>query len=68
MHAASDRKAETVGQCLMDIIWHYGVPSRIVHDRAPEFLSDVLQLGDSRNQSVTNFRWSPTNKWSSRTF
>ena len=40
MHAASDRKAETVG---MDIIWRYGVPSRIIHDRAPEFLSDVLQ-------------------------
>ena len=32
-----------LAQCLMDIIWCHGVPNRIIHDRAPEFLSDVLQ-------------------------
>ena len=38
-----DHKATTVADCLADLIWRHGVPSRIIHDRAPEFLSDVLQ-------------------------
>ena len=37
MYALSDCKAETVAQCLVDLAWHHGVPSRIIHDRAPEF-------------------------------
>ena len=43
VYAVSDHKAETVAQCLIDLIWRHGVPNRIIHDRAPEFLSDVLQ-------------------------
>ena len=27
----------------MDLIWHHGVPRRIIHDRAAEFLAEVLQ-------------------------
>ena len=38
-----DHKATTVADCLADLIWRHGVPLRIIHDRAPEFLSDVLQ-------------------------
>ena len=38
-----DHKAHTVADCLADLIWRHGVPARIIHDRAPEFLSDVLQ-------------------------
>ena len=38
-----DHKAPTVAGCLVDLIWRHGVPSRIIHDYAPEFLSDVFQ-------------------------
>jgi len=43
VYAVVNRKAETVAQCLLDLIWKHGVPSRIIHDRAAEFLSNVLQ-------------------------
>ena len=43
VYAVSDRKATTVAQCLADLIWRHGVPVQIIHDRAAEFLSDVLQ-------------------------
>ena len=43
VYAVQDRKAETVAKCLQDLIWRHGVPSRIIHDRAAEFLSEVLQ-------------------------
>ena len=43
VYAVSDRKATTVAQCLVDFIWRHGVPVQIIHDRAAEFLSDVLQ-------------------------
>ena len=43
VYALPDRKAETVARCLLDLIWQHGVPNRIIHDRAAEFLSDVLQ-------------------------
>ena len=33
----------TVADCLVALIWRHEVPSRIIYDRAPEFLSDVLQ-------------------------
>ena len=42
-YAVPDRKAETVAKCLLDLIWKHGVPARIIHDRAAEFLSEVLQ-------------------------
>ena len=35
--------ASTVAKCLADLIYRHGVPSTIIHDRTPEFLSDVLQ-------------------------
>lgn len=38
-----DRTAPTVAKCLAELVWRHGVPSKIVHDRAAEFLSDVLQ-------------------------
>ena len=43
VYPVKDRKAETVAHCLLDLVWKHGVPSRIVHDRAAEFLSEVLQ-------------------------
>ena len=43
VYAVTNRKAETVAQCLLDLIWKHGVPRRIIHDRAAEFLSNVLQ-------------------------
>ena len=43
VHAVPDRKAETVAKCLLDVVWKHGVPARIIHDRAAEFLSEVLQ-------------------------
>jgi len=43
VYAVANRKAETVAQCLLDLIWKHGVPSRIIHDRAAEFLSNILQ-------------------------
>ena len=42
VYAVSNRKAETVAECLMDLIWRQ-VPSRIIHDRAVEFLTAVIQ-------------------------
>ena len=41
--AVKDRKATTVAHCLADFIWRHGVPVKIIHDQAAEFLSDVLQ-------------------------
>ena len=41
--AVPDRTANTVAKCLCEIIWRHGVPRKIIHDRAPEFLSDLLQ-------------------------
>ena len=38
-----DRKATIVAHCLADFIWQYGVPVKVIHDWAAEFLSDVLQ-------------------------
>ena len=43
VYAVSDRKATTVAQCLTDFIWRHGVLVQIIHDRAAEFLLDVLQ-------------------------
>jgi len=39
----ADRTAQTVAGCLAELVWRHGVPARIIHDRAAEFLSDVLQ-------------------------
>ena len=39
----SDRKAETVAKCLLDVVWRHDVPARIIHDHAAKFLSEVLQ-------------------------
>ena len=38
-----DRTAPTVAKCLAELVWRHGVPAKIIHDRAAEFLSDVLQ-------------------------
>ena len=38
-----DHKAETAARCLLYLTWKHGVPSRIIHDRAAEFLPEVLQ-------------------------
>ena len=38
-----DRAATTVALCLAELIWRHGVLQKIIHDRAAEFLSDVLQ-------------------------
>jgi len=36
-------KATTVAKCLANVIWRYGLLSQIIHDRAVEFLSNVVQ-------------------------
>ena len=38
-----NHKAHTVVDCLADLIYRHGFPSRIIHDLAPEFLSNILQ-------------------------
>ena len=43
VYPVKDRRAETVAKCLLDLIWKHGVPNCIIHDRAAEFLSEVLQ-------------------------
>ena len=41
--AVPERTASTIAKCLCDVIWRHGVPRKIIHDRAPEFLSELLQ-------------------------
>ena len=43
VYALPNRKAEIVAKCLLDVVWKHGVPNWIIHDRAAEFLSEVLQ-------------------------
>jgi len=43
VYAVADRSAKTVATCLADFIWKHGVPVKIIHDRAAEFLSDIVQ-------------------------
>ena len=43
VYAVSNRRAETVAECSLDLIWKHGVQRRNIHDRAAEFLSNVLQ-------------------------
>ena len=43
VYAVPNRKVETVVKCLLDVVWKHGVPLRIIHDRAAEFLSEVVQ-------------------------
>ena len=38
-----DMTAPTVAKCLAEMVWRHGVPTKIIHDRAAEFLSDFLQ-------------------------
>ena len=61
VYAVADRKAETVVQCLKDLIWHHGVPNRIIHDRVPEFslqeavhLMEITQLPTSGGYPQAN--------------
>ena len=43
VYPVPDRTAQTVARCLADFVWKLGVPAKIIHDRAAEFLSDVSQ-------------------------
>ena len=43
VYALSNRKAETVAKCLLDVVLKHTVPNKIIHDRAAEFLSEWLQ-------------------------
>ena len=36
VYTLSNRKAETVAQCLLDLVWKHGVPNKIIHNRAAE--------------------------------
>ena len=38
-----NERAETIAKCLVDLIWGHGVLKQIIHDRAAEFLAEVLQ-------------------------
>ena len=57
-----NHQASTVADCLANLIWRHGVPSRIIHDRAPEFLSDILQ-DTYHYRAIVNFWWSSTDRW-----
>jgi len=46
-YALPDCKAETVARCLLDLTWKHGVLSQIIHDRAAEFLAEVLEETES---------------------
>jgi len=39
----ADRIARTVATCLVKLECRHGVPAKVIRDRIPEFLSDVLQ-------------------------
>jgi len=43
VYTVADRSAKMVATCLADFIWKHGVPDKIIHDRAAEFLSDIVQ-------------------------
>ena len=43
VYPVADRTAPTVARCLVDLVCRHRVPNRIIHDRAAEFMSDVLQ-------------------------
>ena len=43
VYPVKDRKAETVTHCLLNVVWKHGVLAKIIHERAAEFLLDVLQ-------------------------
>lgn len=43
VYTVEDRKATKVVHCLADFIWWHGVAVKIIHDRAVEFLSNVLK-------------------------
>ena len=43
IYVVTDHKVNTVAHRLAGFIWGHGVPAQIIHDRAAEFLSDVLQ-------------------------
>ena len=43
VYAVDNRRAKTAAECLVDLIWHHGILSQIIHDRAAEFLAEVLQ-------------------------
>ena len=43
VYALSNRKAETVAKCLLDVVLKHTVPNKIIHDRAADFLSEWLQ-------------------------
>lgn len=69
VYALPDCKTETVAGCLLDLVWRHGVPNRIIHDRAAEFLSDVFQETARllRCEAITNLRGPPPNGWPRRT-
>lgn len=46
VYALADRKATTVANCLVDLVWKHGVPNKIIHDRTPEFLSEVQDTAE----------------------
>ena len=43
VYAVKDRSAQTIAKCLTDFACKHGVPNRNIHDRAAEFMSNVLQ-------------------------
>ena len=65
VYAVKDRSAQTVDKCLTDFVCKHGVPNHIIHDRAAEFMSDVLQE-TARIFPVTDFGSTPTDRWARR--
>ena len=65
VNALPDSKAEIVAKCLLDLTWRHGVPSRIIHDRAVEFLAHVSAGNGyvTGSNSGTNLWEPPPNRW-----
>jgi len=60
----ADRTAKIVASCLAELVWRHGVSACIVHDKAAEFLSHVLQ-DTAAILGVEQLPGSPSNGWTS---
>ena len=55
VYTLSNRKDETVAQCLLDLVWKHGVPNKIIHNRAAD-LSKISVGGITRDSGIVGIR------------
>ena len=58
-----DWTAPNVAKCLAKLVWRHSIPTKIIHDRAAEFLSNVLQ----DTAAILGLRQLPTSEGHSQT-